>query len=150
VTAVALFGRRGDEDRGGGRLKESGGDAVELVVEYVKQETIGPLKGVGRFLAFGIAGSLLLCVGTVLLLVGVLRLLQGETGGAFAGDWSWVPYLIVAVAALGVIALAGWRVVSGPAARRLPRRTGGAGEQAEPGEKGEKAEPVESTGKGDG
>ena len=30
--------------------------------------------------------------------VGALRVLQTETGDAFTGDWSWVPYVIVVVA----------------------------------------------------
>jgi hypothetical protein len=38
----------------------------------------------------------------ILLSVSGLRALQTETGDTFAGDWSWVPYLIVtAVLLLG-------------------------------------------------
>jgi hypothetical protein len=103
-----------------GRVRESGGEAVHLVIDYVKQETLTPLKGLGRFLALGVAGSLALCAGTVLLLLAVLRLLQGETGSTFTGHLSWIPYLIVSVLALGLIALSAWRVGRGPAARRRP------------------------------
>jgi hypothetical protein len=120
---MQLFNRAGTDDGPEGpadRVRQAGGDAIQLVIDYVKQETIGPLKGVGRFLAFGIAGSLALCVGLVLLLVGLLRLLQSETGTTFAGNLTWLPYVIVAVAALLVIGLAAWRVAKGPAARRLP------------------------------
>jgi hypothetical protein len=122
---MQLFNRGdgGGPEGPAGRVREAGGDAVQLVIDYVKQETIGPLKGVGRFLAFGIAGSLALCVGLVLLLVGLLRLLQTETGTTFAGNLTWLPYVIVAVAALLVIGLATWRVAKGPAARRLPETT---------------------------
>lgn len=102
-------------------LRESGGDAVQLVIDYVKQETLDPLKGLGRFLGLGIVGSLTLCVGVVLLLVALLRLLQTETAGTFDGNLSWLPYLIVAVVAMVLIGLAVWRVSSGPAARRLPK-----------------------------
>lgn len=106
-------------DRGdSGRVRQSGGDTVQLVIDYVKQETLEPLKGLGRFLIFGIAGSLALCVGLLLLLVALLRLLQTETGGTFAGNLSWLPYLIVVAAALLVIGLAVWRVAKGPATRR--------------------------------
>jgi hypothetical protein len=69
----------------------------DLVVAYFRQETIAPLKSLGRYIAFGVGGALLLGVGVVLLAVGVLRLLQTETGSTFHGDWSWVPYLIAFV-----------------------------------------------------
>jgi hypothetical protein len=101
-------------------LRESGGDASHLVIAYLKQETIGPLKGLGRFVVFGIVGSMALCVGLVLLAVGLLRLLQGETGSTFAGHLSWVPYALVAVVGLVVIGMAAWRIDKGPAARRAP------------------------------
>ena len=67
----------------------------ELVVTYVKQETIVPLRQLGRYIGFGIAGALMLGVGVLLLGVGGLRALQTETGSTFAGDWSWAPYGIV-------------------------------------------------------
>lgn len=70
----------------------------DMVVEYVKQETLVPLRELGRYIGFGILGSLLLGLGVVLLGVGGLRALQTETGDTFAGDWSWAPYGIVVVA----------------------------------------------------
>ena len=103
-----------------GGLRQSGGDAVQLVIDYVKQETLTPLKGLGRFVLWGIVGSLALCVGLVLLLVGLLRLLQTETGSTFNGHLSWLPYLIVIGAAGACIGFAIWRIAKGPAARRLP------------------------------
>ena len=78
----------------------------ELIVAYVKQETVEPIRNLGRFLAFGVAGSAAIGVGVSLLLLGGLRLLQTETGDAFEGNWSWVPYLTVLAAAGVVIALA--------------------------------------------
>lgn len=70
----------------------------DLVVAYFKQETLVPLKALGRYAAFGIAGALLLGFGVLFLGVGGLRALQTETGDTFSGDWSWAPYLIVVVA----------------------------------------------------
>lgn len=72
----------------------------DMVIAYVKQETFVPIRQLGRYVGFGIVGSLLLGFGVVLLGVGGLRALQTETGSTFAGDWSWVPYLIMFVALL--------------------------------------------------
>jgi hypothetical protein len=76
----------------------------DLVVAYFKQETLEPLKGIGRYIGFGIAGALLLGTGVVFLAIGGLRALQTETGTPFTGNWSWVPYAIVVG---GLIVLAG-------------------------------------------
>jgi Putative Actinobacterial Holin-X, holin superfamily III len=81
-------------------------ELVELTKAYAKQETVDPLKGVGRYLAYGAAGAVLLGVGVILLMLSALRALQTETGTTFTGNWSWVPYLIVLVAAVLVIGLA--------------------------------------------
>jgi Putative Actinobacterial Holin-X, holin superfamily III len=108
-------------------LRQSGNDAAQLVIDYIKQETVEPVQNLGRFLGYGIAGSFLLCVGLLLLLVGLLRLLQTETDTAFTGDLSWIPYLIVTVVGLGVMGLAGWRVTKGQAERRLPATDQGGG-----------------------
>jgi hypothetical protein len=110
------------KDRKGVRASSS--DAFQLTLDYLKQETLGPIKGLGRFLAYGIAGSIAIAVGTVLLLVSALRVLQTETG-AFHGNRSWIPYLIVVALAVAIIGLSAWRIVSGPAKRRLPEREGG-------------------------
>ena len=64
----------------------------DLVVGYVKQETVIPLRQLGRYALFGIAGAFFLGLGALLLGVGALRALQTETGDTFAGDWSWAPY----------------------------------------------------------
>ena len=50
-----------------------------MLVAYVKQETLEPIKGLGRFALFGVLGSLLIGTGVVLLSVGILRALQTET-----------------------------------------------------------------------
>lgn len=100
----------------------AGGELVELVVDYAKQETLGPLRGLGRFVLFGVVGSVFVAVGVGVLLLAGLRALQGQTGTTFAGDLSWLPYLITAAAALLVAALAGWRVAAGSARRRQEDR----------------------------
>ena len=92
----------------------------DMVVTYVKQETLVPLRQLGRYIGFGIAGSLLLGLGAVLIGVGGLRALQTETGETFAGDWSWAPYLIVFVALLLCGAIT-WKARSGWRARKEAR-----------------------------
>jgi hypothetical protein len=92
--------------KGLGALRSEGREAFQLVVDYIKQETLDPLKGLGRFMLFGVAGSVALAIGLVILSVAFLRLLQGETGSTFAGNWSWAPYLICTVAVVAVAAIA--------------------------------------------
>lgn len=75
------------------------GEVVDLVKEYAKQETLGPLKGAGRWLMLGSIGSVLLGLGLLTVLVAVLRLLQTEVS-AFDGAFSWAPYGIVLVISL--------------------------------------------------
>ena len=82
---------RSGTGKGLGGLRDSGSEAVQLVVDYVKQETLTPLRGLGRYILFGVVGSVALAVGLVVLAVAFLRLLQGETGSTFTGDLSWVP-----------------------------------------------------------
>ena len=98
-------GRKGTATGLGG-LRTSGSEALQLVIDYVKQETLTPLKGLGRFMVFGVAGSVSLAIGLVVLAVAFLRFLQGETGSTFTGNWSWAPYLICTVVVLAVAALA--------------------------------------------
>ena len=101
-------------------LRDRSGDVVNLIISYLKQETLGPLKSLGRFVAYGAIGSVFLGIGLILLLVAVLRVLQEETA-VFHGNLSWVPSLFVAVLARGIIGLSLWRIGSGPARRRLPK-----------------------------
>jgi hypothetical protein len=102
-----------------GRLKAAGGGTLQLIVDYVKQETLQPLKGLGRFVLFGIVGSVALAVGLIILAVAFLRVLQGETGTTFAGNWSWAPYLICTVALVVVAVVAVAAVQRGQARRQL-------------------------------
>jgi hypothetical protein len=108
-------------DGGSGGLFRSGDDAFKLTIDYLKQEALDPLKGLGRFLLWGLLGSIAIAVGILLVLVGVLRLLQTETGTALTGNWSWVPYFAVSALGVAVAGLAGWRITAGPGRRKQPR-----------------------------
>jgi len=85
----------------------------DLVVAYVRQETVEPLRGLGRFVAYGLVGAALTGTGAVFLLLAALRALQEETGDTFAGNWSWAPYAITLVGAAVVVGLAVSRVGRG-------------------------------------
>lgn len=78
----------------------------QLLVAYVRQETIEPIRGLGRYVGFGLAGSFAMGIGLVLVLLGALRLLQTETGDTFDGNWSFVPYVFTLMAAAAVAAMA--------------------------------------------
>ncbi len=54
------------------------GDVVDYVKAYAKQETVGPLKGAGRWLGFGAGAAFAMGLGLVIVLLGVLRLIQAE------------------------------------------------------------------------
>ena len=104
----------------------NGREFVQLVVDYAKQETLGPAKGLARFAAFGVAGSTMLAAGMVVLALAVLRALQEETGTNFAGNLSWLPYLITGAVATVVVGLAVWRIPKGQARRLSQQRSEGA------------------------
>lgn len=87
----------GVRSKGLSGLKDSGGELSRMVIDYIRQETLDPLKGLGRWIAFGVVGAVALAIGLVVLAVAFLRVLQTETGGVFAGNFSWAPYLICAV-----------------------------------------------------
>ena len=75
-----------------------------LLKAYAQQETVGPLKSLGRRLGFGLAGSVLVALGVFLVVLGVMRGLQSHTLPSPLGSWfqvhNWSIYLI-AVAMLG-------------------------------------------------
>ena len=84
------------------------GELRDLVVGYAKQETVDPLKALGRYLAWGVGGAAIIGFGWVYLLLGLLRAL--ETIDWFNGPtqrdgWhgSWLMYVITIVVGLIVV-----------------------------------------------
>lgn len=80
-------------------------DLVALVKDYARQETIDPLRHLGRFLGWGTAGAVMLGIGSLLMVVAGLRALQTETGSTFTGNLSWAPYGIALVVAAAIAGL---------------------------------------------
>ncbi len=104
----------------GASLQRDIDEIRDLLVRYVKEETIAPLKDLGRYALYGAIGSIFVGFGATLLLLGSLRFLQGVFP-VLDGSLSWLPYLIVAVGAAAVIALTAWRIVTGEVKRRLKK-----------------------------
>lgn len=81
-----------------------------LTKDYARQETVEPLKGVGRYVAYGLGGAILGSFGVVLLLLSLLRALQDHGPSWLEGNLSWLPYTIVLVVAGLLVALAASRI----------------------------------------
>jgi hypothetical protein len=81
---------------------EGAQEIQQMLVTYAKQETLQPLKQLGRYLGFGIAGSLFVFLGVFFAGLATLRLLQ--TFEMFGGSrWaSLAPY----GASIGVLIIA--------------------------------------------
>lgn len=97
--------------------QETIAELKDLVVTYFKQETLEPLLGLRRYVAFGLLGATLLGLGVLFLAMAGLRALQTETGSRFSGSWSWAPYGII-VFGLLLGAAATWKARTGRGAER--------------------------------
>lgn len=86
------------------------GEVIETVKGYARSETIGPLKGAGRWIGMGAAGAVCLGIGLSLILLGLLRLLQTESFGFTDDHNTWVNYFVVMVVCGILIALTVWRI----------------------------------------
>ena len=82
----------------------------DLVVGYARQETIDPLKTLGRYLGAGIGGAVLIGIGSGFLLLALLRGLQSLDALDGTGALSLVPYAATIVAAALIIGLAAVRM----------------------------------------
>jgi hypothetical protein len=86
------------------------GEVIEYVTAYAKQETLGPLRGAGRWLGYGIAAAVTLGLGLCFLLLGLLRVLQTEWERSASGNLSWLAYLITIVVAAILLVLTLMRI----------------------------------------
>jgi hypothetical protein len=81
----------------------------DLVIGYAKQETLDPLKGLGRWVAWGLGGALSIGVGVTFCAIGLLRFLQTSRWEWVdgRGNSAWAPYAVVVVV-LGIVAGLSW------------------------------------------
>ena len=98
---------RGDDDKS---VRDLGSELFGLVIAYAKQETLDPLKALGRYVVWGVLGAVLLSIGGLLLTLAVLRLLQTELASHLSGNLTWVPYTGALLFALLVAGLAVSRI----------------------------------------
>jgi len=107
----------GSQKKGNEGLPSEFKELIDLIVTYAKQQTIDPLKQLGRWVAWGLLGSVCYGLGLFLIALGLLRGVQSEAGKHLAGDWSWVPYFIVVVFLGAVIGLMVRRMMHGPGSK---------------------------------
>ncbi len=81
------------------------GEVIEYVKTYAQQETLGPLKGAGRWLGFGAAAALCMGLGLMLVLLGVLRAVQFEVDRLATGSLSWAAYGVTLLVTLVLLAV---------------------------------------------
>ena len=84
-------------------LRAEVSELVATLRAYAVQETVGPLRGLGRYLAFGLIGAVLVSSAIILATLAAVRALQTTTS-VFGANWSFVPHLVGA--AVLVVAIA--------------------------------------------
>lgn len=106
-----------DEEKGTG---DAIADVWQLIRDYAKQETIDPLKSIGRFLGWGLPGAVFLGLGLLFATLAILRGLQTETEAHLTGSLNVIPYVVAFVVTALVAALAAKSITK-------PNRSQGAG-----------------------
>ena len=92
------------------KAKNPTGDArelVDLVITYAKQETLEPLKELGKNAALGLGGALLLGIGGIFCSLGALRAMQSETDWFERHNLTYLPYGAT-ILILVVLSIVGW------------------------------------------
>lgn len=100
---MAPAGAKKAEEKG---TAEVVADLWQLVKDYAKQETVDPLKSIGRFLAYGLGGAILLSLGILMGVLAILRALQASGRHHFDDHLSWAPYAIALVITLAILGFA--------------------------------------------
>lgn len=98
-------------------IKENLRDLWELLLSYARQEIRDPLRGLGRYIGWGLLGSMTVSLGIVLIGLAGLRLMQEEADTVFDGNWSFVPYFILFVYTVLVMYLAYLKISREPKRR---------------------------------
>lgn len=95
----------------------------ELVVGYARQETVDPLKTLGRYLLWGVLGAVFMTGGSIFLMLGVTRLLQSMDPFQYdTGALSLVPYAVAIALGIVIIVLAVVAIMRGDPGRKEDSR----------------------------
>lgn len=98
-----------------GSTSENIADTIDMVKQYALQETVGPLRTAGRWIALGLVGAVLIGAATGFIALGVVRMMQVEWPGTFGGRWTrLVPYLCGLVVCILAAVLAVRRINKDP------------------------------------
>jgi hypothetical protein len=103
----------------------------ELLRDYARQETVGPLKSLGVRIGKGLAGSVLVALGYFLIVLGVMRFLQTHYDKTI--DHNWIPYFVATAMILVMMFVAYKRMTRSelrPTPSVLPATTTETGDRA--------------------
>ena len=81
-------------------------DLQKMLVDYAKQETVEPLKTLGGYLMWGVAGAVMMFIGLLFLGLGTLRMMQSEvewTGNSWQSTFGYMVAIVVLIAAIGAL-----------------------------------------------
>lgn len=73
------------------------------------QETVDPLRSLGKRLAYGLGGAVFLGLGAIFLGTGFLRLTTRHVEVASRGALSAIPYIVAGIGMVGFLVVA-WRL----------------------------------------
>ncbi len=94
-------------------IPELATELYEMSKEYLRQETVEPMKKLGTYAGFGMGGAVAFAVATVFAMLGVYALMQWvfyEAMGAQSAWWTVLSRgITLAVAAIGA-GIIGWRM----------------------------------------
>jgi hypothetical protein len=115
--------RESGRRKAGGGARDGASDLLQLIIAYVKQETLDPVMRQLKKLGWGVAGGACMALGTAFLALGFVRALQTEFGTAravrsavFRADFNSAPTVVYTSPRSGsVIAIASSRLPSGAA-----------------------------------
>lgn len=82
--------------------KETFDELRTLVTDYAKQETTGPLKSLGQWVGYGLAGGVMVSTGIVFVALAALRFFQTEVSWWNEREHTFALSYVMAIVVLAV------------------------------------------------